>query len=184
MAVSDPKGRNTACLKLSAAMTATILLFLPCAIGLSSVPSVSTLAADEASVRLRMENAGQSHLFNVDVWGSASDGDKLRFLHQVHQLDNSYPGGVEGYVQNSRKLLADSKEGLNPLEGWAPAVPEGAKLEFGSEGFLEHEALGLKELGALSFVLVAGGLGERLGFSGIKVALPWQMSTRETYLEL
>lgn len=34
------------------------------------------------------------------------------------------------------------------------------------------------------FILVAGGLGERLGYSGIKVALPTQMTTGMTYLEL
>jgi UDP-sugar pyrophosphorylase len=34
------------------------------------------------------------------------------------------------------------------------------------------------------FVLVAGGLGERLGYSGIKVALPTQMTTEMNYLEL
>lgn len=34
------------------------------------------------------------------------------------------------------------------------------------------EQLGLQELSKLSLVLIAGGLGERLGFSGIKVSLP------------
>jgi UDP-sugar pyrophosphorylase len=33
-------------------------------------------------------------------------------------------------------------------------------------------------------VLVAGGLGERLGYSGIKVALPTELSTWTTYLGL
>ena len=33
-------------------------------------------------------------------------------------------------------------------------------------------------------VLVAGGLGERLGYSGIKIALPTEISTMTTYLEL
>ena len=33
-------------------------------------------------------------------------------------------------------------------------------------------------------MLVAGGLGERLGFSGIKVALPYQISTGDCYLQL
>lgn len=36
----------------------------------------------------------------------------------------------------------------------------------------EMEALGLKELESFGFVLIAGGLGERLGYSGIKVDLP------------
>lgn len=32
--------------------------------------------------------------------------------------------------------------------------------------------MGLNELSKLCFVLIAGGLGERLGFSGIKISLP------------
>ena len=35
----------------------------------------------------------------------------------------------------------------------------------------EYEELGLKELSKLGFVLIAGGLGERLGYSGIKIGL-------------
>lgn len=34
----------------------------------------------------------------------------------------------------------------------------------------------------MAFVLVAGGLGERLGFSGIKLALPIDLASEETYL--
>ena len=32
--------------------------------------------------------------------------------------------------------------------------------------------MGLKELEKVGFVLIAGGLGERLGYSGIKIGLP------------
>jgi len=34
-----------------------------------------------------------------------------------------------------------------------------------------------------AFVLVAGGLGERLGYSGIKVALPTETTTGIAYLQ-
>ena len=34
------------------------------------------------------------------------------------------------------------------------------------------EAIGVKELAKTGFVLIAGGMGERLGYSGIKVGLP------------
>jgi UDP-sugar pyrophosphorylase len=34
------------------------------------------------------------------------------------------------------------------------------------------EQLGLNELDKVGFVLIAGGLGERLGYSGIKIGLP------------
>jgi UDP-sugar pyrophosphorylase len=43
---------------------------------------------------------------------------------------------------------------------------------------------GLSHGGELAFVLVAGGLGERLGFSNIKVALPSEITTGKMYLQL
>jgi len=36
----------------------------------------------------------------------------------------------------------------------------------------QYEEKGLKELSKVGFVLIAGGLGERLGYSGIKIDLP------------
>jgi UDP-sugar pyrophosphorylase len=45
-------------------------------------------------------------------------------------------------------------------------------LEPGQELFIEMESKGLQELSKVGLVLIAGGLGERLGFSGIKVSLP------------
>ena len=42
----------------------------------------------------------------------------------------------------------------------------------------------MREVGSAAFVLVAGGLGERLGYSGIKVELPCERSTDSCYLQL
>ena len=149
----------------------------------TKMSSNESSAAKEQVVRQCLSDAGQSHLF--EGWNAdTSKADIQRFCDQVLQLDSSYPGGIQTYVQNARRLLADSKAGVNPLEGWMPAVPDGAKLRFGSDAFLEHESSGLQEVGACGFVLLAGGLGERLGYSGIKVALPWQTSSGETYLGL
>ena len=48
-------------------------------------------------------------------------------------------------------------------------VPTGERLVFGDQTFDKYEAEGVKEGRNAAFVLVAGGLGERLGYSGIKV---------------
>ncbi len=45
-------------------------------------------------------------------------------------------------------------------------MPDGEKFDFGSTSFMSAERRGLQEAGAAAFVLVAGGLGERLGYSG------------------
>lgn len=140
--------------------------------------------ADQLALTALLEELGQGHIF--DGWpppGEAS-ANKQRFFAQVAQLDASYPGGLRAYVTNGRKLLADSKSGVNPLDGWIPSVPTGTSLEFASPVYTEHEAIGESEIGGCGFVLVAGGLGERLGFSGIKVALPYQITTEEPYLKL
>ena len=48
-------------------------------------------------------------------------------------------------------------------------VPSGEVLTFGDDKFMQYEELGVKEVRNAAFVLVAGGLGERLGYNGIKV---------------
>lgn len=50
--------------------------------------------------------------------------------------------------------------------------------------FDEAEATGSKICANAVFVLVAGGLGERLGYSGIKLSLETELCTGTTYLEL
>lgn len=42
-------------------------------------------------------------------------------------------------------------------------------MTFGDDNFVSLESAGIKEARHAAFVLVAGGLGERLGYKGIKV---------------
>ena len=46
------------------------------------------------------------------------------------------------------------------------------------------EDVGLSGIGSTAFVLVAGGLGERLGYSGIKLGLETNLLTNRCYLEV
>ncbi|KAK9167318.1 hypothetical protein Scep_002509 [Stephania cephalantha] len=47
-------------------------------------------------------------------------------------------------------------------------VPSGEVLNFGDDAFVKFEEAGIREARNAAFVLVAGGLGERLGYNGIK----------------
>jgi len=116
---------------------------------------------------------GQQDLFDAESFnGDSPPGLRRQLGAQLEELDREYQdGGLEGYIRNARKLLEDSKKGGNPLEGWKPSVPKGESFELGSDEYRATEAIGMKHLGSCGFVLVAGGLGERLGFSGIKVRL-------------
>ncbi|XP_020108870.1 UDP-sugar pyrophosphorylase isoform X2 [Ananas comosus] len=102
---------------------------------------------------------------------------------KVARLNSSYPGGLKAYIQNARKLLADSKAGKNPYDGFTPSVPSGEVLTFGDDNFIKLEEAGVREAKNAAFVLVAGGLGERLGYKGIKLALPAETTTGKCFLQ-
>mmetsp|Transcript_7309 Transcript_7309/g.16521 ORF Transcript_7309/g.16521 Transcript_7309/m.16521 type:complete len:323 (-) Transcript_7309:31-999(-) len=128
------------------------------------------------------EEFGQSHL--SDAYRQDGDEEKLRGLcRQLVKLDGGYPGGLRSYVQKAKKLLRDSKEGVNPLDGWSPSVPQGESFEIGTDKQRETEARGMELLSKVGFVLVAGGLGERLGYNGAKIGLPTESTTGTLYIE-
>ncbi|KAI3941399.1 hypothetical protein MKW92_022209 [Papaver armeniacum] len=146
--------------------------------------NLSILSPDQIKLGKMLVEMGQTHLFHH--WtppGSDDDQEKISFFDQVNKLDTSYPGGLASYIQNARRLLADSKEGKNPFDGFTPSVPSGEILTFGDENFVKFEEAGIKEVRNAAFVLVAGGLGERLGYNGIKVALPSETTTGTCFLQ-
>jgi len=126
---------------------------------------------------------GQSHLFD-----GASAEAKAEILAQLSQIDAVLPaGGLKGYLARARKLLQDAKAGANPLEGKVPSVPEGENLTGargpGSEAYAEFERLGMAELHSCAFCLVAGGMGERLGYPGIKIGITADLTSGKTFIE-
>ena len=106
---------------------------------------------------------------------------------QLADLDASYPGGVAAYLKKAKILLKESADGLNPFSDFEASVPEGECLSFDGNGtmdFAEAERLGKSVMADTAFVLVAGGLGERLGYSGIKLSLESNLCTNASYLEV
>lgn len=147
------------------------------------------LNQEEARVAawLASEEMGQGHL--LEGWESASVNDRRRLIQDIVEMDAAYPkdaqgrAGLTAYVAHARELLADSAAGKNPFEGYKVEVPEGEVMDIGSEKFRDDEKLGLANIQNAAFVLVAGGLGERLGFDGIKVALAAESLTSASFLE-
>jgi UDP-sugar pyrophosphorylase len=72
---------------------------------------------------------------------------------------------------------------VNPYADYLPAVPNGETIDFRSNQIDEVEQIGLEQLAHTGFVLVAGGLGERLGYPGIKVSIPIDLVTEQCYLQ-
>lgn len=141
------------------------------------------LSSEQVELAKMLMEMGQSHLFEKWAAPGVDDNEKKAFFDQVAKLNSSYPGGLKSYIKTARELLADSKAGKNPFDGFTPSVPTGEVLKFGDDTFINYEQAGVKEAKNAAFVLVAGGLGERLGYNGIKVALPAETTTGTCFLQ-
>ncbi|KAI6690986.1 hypothetical protein NL676_027814 [Syzygium grande] len=141
------------------------------------------LSPDQVELAKLLVEMGQNHVFEHWADPGVDDDRKNAFFEQVARLDTSYPGGLASYIKTARELLADSKAGKNPFDGFTPSVPNGEVLTFGDDSFINFEETGVKEARKAAFVLVAGGLGERLGYNGIKVALPAETTSGTCFLQ-
>jgi len=138
----------------------------------------------KASLVSELLSLGQEHLFEGWPAPGTADDRKRALLDALARCNEQYPGGLRSYVTKARELLASSARGDNPFEGWRPSVPEGELLEFGTPAFDAAEKVGAAAAAGAAFVIVAGGLGERLGYEGIKLSLPSEITTGASYLQL
>ncbi len=115
---------------------------------------------------------------------AAPAAEKEAFLKQVAHLEKVWPGGIKGYIERAKVLLEDSKNGKNPLEEYTPSVPEGFNVKVGDDNFYELEKLGFEEIKDTCFVLVAGGLGERLGYNDIKIGIQSNLVTLDRFIQV
>eukprot|EP00928_Gymnodinium_smaydae_P007346 TRINITY_DN12650_c0_g2_i1.p1 TRINITY_DN12650_c0_g2~~TRINITY_DN12650_c0_g2_i1.p1 ORF type:complete len:664 (-),score=127.84 TRINITY_DN12650_c0_g2_i1:95-2086(-) len=125
----------------------------------------------------------QAHLFE-----GLSSSQKAAVVKQLNDIDRTLAGGgLQGYLERARKLLSDAKAGVNPFAGKTPVVPNGQRLTgesgLGTSTYAELERLGMAQLSKCAFCLVAGGLGERLGYPGIKIGITAEVTTGVTFIE-
>jgi UDP-sugar pyrophosphorylase len=132
-------------------------------------------------VNTLVEN-GQRHLFDGWDGPGTADAEKAAFLESLTKIDRSYPGGLVGYIRNARTLLAEAREGKNPFEGFVPEHPDAVDLTRLDDAYDRYEALGVKQFEKTGIVLVAGGLGERLGYNGIKLDIAVETLESTTYI--
>ncbi|CAN0024498.1 unnamed protein product [Pylaiella littoralis] len=160
---------------------AVLLLLLP----LLPLPSLSLLQEQMELATMLCEH-DQAHLMDGWPMPGTDDDEKHAFFKQVKTLHETYPaeGGLATYIGRAKELLVASQKGSNPLSGWKPSVPEGQRLELGTEQYDALEKQGLDQVKYCGFVLVAGGLGERLGYGDIKLRLPSESCTMTPYLQL
>jgi len=133
------------------------------------------------ALRTDLEKIGQKHLF--ESFDDASDEDAERLARQLLKLNMTTPGGLVDYCQRGKKLISElvSNAATANKEYHPPRL--GEKLKANTPMFEESEELGIAQGPFTAFVLVAGGLGERLGFDKVKVSLQTDLLTGKSFLE-
>ncbi|GMI44698.1 hypothetical protein TrCOL_g13895 [Triparma columacea] len=120
---------------------------------------------------------------DVDTLRALNNDQRSQLSLQISQISDAYPGGIGNYVNKAKKLLRDVVNEVNPFEGFTPTLPSGVPLPYSSSSYTRYESLGLNLASSTGFVLVAGGLGERLGYGGIKLQLTPYLVSGKCYLE-
>ena len=119
---------------------------------------------EEKQVLSLLKELNQDHI--ISKYNSSSEQEKKDFLTQFNELDKVCRGGLKGYLNRAKVLLEESKNKVNHFSDF------------------ELDQLGFDQLKDTVFVLVAGGLGERLGYTGIKIGLQNDLITLRTYIEV
>ena len=129
------------------------------------------------------EELGQEEI--VAKLKEVSEEEQREFVNQVNELDKACRGGIKDYIKRAKVLLTNSAKKMNSFHDYKIEVPyDIPHIKVGDEEFYELEKLGFNELKNSVFVLVAGGLGERLGYNGIKIGLQTELLTLRPYIEL
>ena len=130
-----------------------------------------------------LEEVGQEEI--IAKLKSVSAKEQNDFVNQISELDKSCRGGIKSYINRAKVLLENSRNKMNSFHEYKIDVPDDIPhIKVGSDEFYELEKLGFNELKNSVFVLVAGGLGERLGYKGIKIALQTELLTLRPYIQL
>lgn len=120
----------------------------------------------------------------VGRFRDSSEATRLVLAQQLLKLDSTTPGGLVDYCSRGRQLLSTYKPGSEQTSKTVYSPPRfGESLKSNTPRFEECEELGLAETPFMAFVLVAGGLGERLGYPGTKVGIEVDSLTNKSFLE-
>lgn len=138
---------------------------------------------DSDSVINLLEELGQNDI--ISKFRTVSQQEQQDFISQINKLDKACRGGIKDYLKRAKILLENSKNKIDSFNDYIIEVPDDIPhIDIGSEQFYELDKLGFNQIKDTVFVLVAGGLGERLGYTGIKIGLQNELITLRTYIEV
>ena len=146
------------------------------------IKKLSHIKPKDKKYLFKLLKLGQEKL--VDRWLNIPKTHQSILLQQIDNLEKNYPGGIYAY-QKTTKLLLDNleKDALNFDSKDIMPAPNIDLRNITSDQYRRYEKIGWQHSKELTFVLVAGGLGERLGYPKAKPLIPFSLIAGSSYLE-
>ena len=120
---------------------------------------------EEKKILDLLKELNQEHI--ITKYNSSSKKEQEDFIIQFNHLDKVCRGGLKDYLKRAKILLQESKNKVYHFSDTIIDIPDDIPhIEIGTPLFFELDKLGFDQLKQTVFVLVAGGLGERLGYTG------------------
>jgi len=137
---------------------------------------------DEQTMLSLLKELDQQEI--LSRYEKASQEEKDQFLKHFNYIDETCPGGVKDYIKRAKVLLENSKNNVNPFGEYTPSIPTGFNINVGDSQFLELDKIGMEQIKDTVFVMVAGGLGERLGYPSIKIGIQTDLITLRPFIQV
>ena len=137
---------------------------------------------DESTMLSLLKELDQQEILNR--YESSTKEEQEKFLEHFNYIEKTCPGGIKDYIKRAKVLLENSKNNVNPFGDYTPSIPTGFNINVGDSQFLELDKLGMEQIKDTVFVMVAGGLGERLGYPSIKIGIQTELITLRPFIQV
>lgn len=129
-------------------------------------------------------NSHQSKL-SAFLTSDAHHDAKSRLAKQIIEFDKHYPGGLASYTHKIKNLIEEYSQNKTKYDDVTLKTPATVKLTWDDLDFVRKtDKEGIPELKKCAFFLLAGGLGERLGYNGAKPCMNLDSISRMSFLQL
>ncbi len=141
------------------------------------------LNKDQKKMILKLIKKGQKHLF--ENWNNIyqTTAYKKKIIEPLEHFHQNYQKGLFGYLKKVKKLFLKQNQNTHFYPKKKLTVPEVIQLLKWDNHYQYYENKGKQLTNEVAFVLVAGGLGERLGYKGAKVEMPFNTYLNKSFLE-
>ena len=134
-----------------------------------------------------VEIAKQSHQDRIVQFllGGGQEHARIKLAEEILDFEIEYHGGMTLYSNKVIELMNECIEGKTKYDNTVLMAPDTVNLSWNElDNLRKADLMGIPELKKCAFFLLAGGLGERLGYHGAKPCMKVDSVSLVTFLDL